>query len=347
MKLSTFSILIMAITMGACSGGKEKAVYEGQDVSGFAEIIRDKQTKRASVQINQPGEWRLYAGRSVDEIDMTQPVSYGRETGTFHLNVPDSVRSYFQLVTPNGKAILAERHLPMQGGFNFRDLGGFRTQDGRYTKWGKIFRSDDLHTLTQADLDYLASIPIVSVVDFRSQDEISSAPDRVPSTVKEDYPYMISPGNLTSSAADLSQFQNMNMDSVMMQINIMLVTDSASIGRYRDFFALLQDDSRVPLMFHCTAGKDRTGMAAALVLAALGVDEQTIMQDYLASNVYLQDKYGAYAAQYPELAPLFGVKAEYIQAGWQRIKSDYGSVEDFLTNALNVNIDKFREKYLY
>lgn len=322
------------------------SIYEKVDISDFAEIIRDKQTKKASIRINEQCEWALYAGSTVEEIDMTEPVSFGREAGTFRLSVPDSRRSYFRLVTDKGKAVLAERQLPMAGGFNFRDLGGIRAKDGRYIKWGKIFRSGDLNTLTEADLNYLASIPLVSIVDFRSESEIKAAPDKIPSTVREDYAYMISPGNLISSAVNLSMFQNMNMDDVMVRINVMLVTDSASIGRYKDFFALLQNDSAVPLLFHCSAGKDRTGMAAALVLSALGVNEEIIMENYLASNIYLEDKYGEYITRYPEMKPLFGVKEEYLQAGLQRVKSDYGSIESYLINVLDVDTDRLRGMYL-
>lgn len=241
----------------------------------------------------------------------------------------------------------SERHLPMEGGFNFRDMGGIRTKDGKSIKWGKIVRSDDLHNLTGADLEYLSAIPIISIVDFRSEDEMKSAPDKLPASTKNYYPYSINPGNLNAAADGLDNLATMNMDSVMMQINVMLVSDSASIKRYRDFFNLLQDEKNVPLLFHCSAGKDRTGMAAALILYALGVDEVQIMEDYLLSNKYIGAKYAKYVEQYPELKSLFEVKREYVSAGINKIKADYGSVEKYLVDVLEVDIEKFRDTYLY
>lgn len=328
------------------SGEVSRAEYAGEDISGVARIVRDKQSKAASLSIEVPGKWTLYAGPSVETIDFSRPLLEGDGAGTFPLAVSDSVRSYFQLITEKGKAILAERHLPMTGGYNFRDLGGFKTTDGRYVKWGKIIRSDDLYHLTEADLTYLASLPLISVVDFRAEAEVSQAPDKLPATTTGHYPYSITPGNLTASM-DLSSLSSNKGDSVMMEINIMLVSDTASIKRYTDYFTLLQNEKDIPLLFHCSAGKDRTGMAAALTLFALGVDEETIMKDYLSSNVYLGDKYREYIAKYPALRSLFEVKSEYIQAGIEWVKKEYGTVENYLGKVLHVDTEKLKVMYLY
>ena len=133
----------------------------------------------------------------------------------------------------------------------------------------------------------------------------------------------------------------------MMQMNTLFVTDSTFVDKYRIFFRLLQDEQEVPLLFHCSAGKDRTGMGAALILYALGVDEATIMQDYLASNIYLDNKYAKELERNPEPKSVLTVKREFLQAGIDRIKQDHGSVENFLKNVLKVDLAKFKERYLY
>ena len=347
-KLTTVVTLsILLITSCGKKDNSMKAEYSGKDISKDVKIIREKESKKASLQIYTKGNWKLYAGSSVDKIDFTQPIAQGMDSGTFPIDVPTDSRSYFQVVTEEGKSILSDRHLPMTGGYNFRDLGGYRNKDGKYVKWGKIFRSDDLHNLTDADLAYLASIPLVSIVDFRSQEEISQAADLDPSSVKHNYKYSITPGDLMQAVqADMKNITEMKADTLMMGMNVLLVSDSACIQEYRKFFDLLQNDENVPLMFHCSAGKDRTGMGAALVLSALGVDEETILKDYLLSNKYLANKYAAYKAQYPALSPLFEVKPEFLTAGLDRIKQDHGSVENYLTKVLHVDIDKMREKYL-
>lgn len=348
-RLYSLTLAGIFCTLFSCnSNNNMKAGYSGNDISNDVSIVRDKTTKAASVHIDTDGEWTVYAGRSVDNIGFDSPVAQGTGKATSPLAVPDSVRSYFQVVTDRGNAILSERHLPMTGGYNFRDLGGYRTMDGRYVKWGKMFRSDELHNLTMEDLRYLSSIPIRYVVDFRSQEEITALPDVNPSSVRKNYSYSISPGNLTDAVnIDPQTITTQQVDSLMMQMNVLLVTDSASIEQYINFFELLQNNGDTPVMFHCTAGKDRTGMAAALILASLGVDEQTIMDDYLLSNRYLDGKYAGFKAENPNLAPLLEVKPEYIRAGLDRIKQEHGSIENYLTNVLKVDISKMKELYLY
>ncbi len=349
MKAELFiSLLIMGSILftGCNSKHASKAGYEGEDISGIAEILRDKTTKKASLKIETDGQWQLFAGRQVETIDFSKPLLEGDGSGKFPLNVPNTERSYFELVTDKGKAILAEKHLPMAGGYNFRDLGGYKTKDGRFVKWGKIFRSDDMPNLTKEDLEYLSSIPIVSVVDFRSEEEVKMAPDKLPSSTIKEYMYSITPGNLTAGN-DIAEIASLNMDSVMIAINQLLVTDSAAIQRYVDFFALLQDESKVPLLFHCTAGKDRTGMGAALILYALGVDEDIIMNDYLLSNRYLAEKYGKFIQTYPEMESLFTVHEDFLRAGLDKIKADHGSVDNYLEKVLKINLNQFKEMYLY
>jgi len=136
------------------------------------------------------------------------------------------------------------------------------------------------------------------------------------------------------------------LDTMMMNLNISLVTEPNIINRYKDFFHLLQNEENVPLLFHCTAGKDRTGMGAALVLYALGADDNTVIEDYLESNIYLKYKYAGYIEQYPNLQSLFEVKREFLEAGIQHIKNEYGTVERYLEEVLDVDIHAFRRKFL-
>ena len=340
-------LLPFVLLLIACQTEMKKEIgYSGEDISKNASITRDKETKKATFNIDIDTGWALYAGNSVDNIDLQTPIAEGTTKGQFPLNISDSIRSYFQLITTNGNAILAEQHLPMAGGYNFRDMGGIKNTDGKYVKWGKVFRSDDLFKLTDADLNYLASIPLTTIVDFRAQSEIDAAPDRVPSSVKTDFLCSITPGQLNSFDAVKSLSPN-QMDSAMMKMNVLLVTYSTIINQYKAYFNLLQNPNDVPLMFHCSAGKDRTGMGAALFLFSLGVDEETILNDYLLSNTYLGDKYAPLIAKYPDMKPLFVVKPEFLKAGIEQMKKDHGSVENYLTKVLNVDLQKMKDLYLY
>jgi len=346
MKKIVYIVISMLTLITSCKDGlKKEAVYEGQDISDMASILRDKKTKAAVLTINTGGSWAIYPGYSTDAINYKKGFS-GTSKGLFPLDVNDSVRVYFQLVTNNGKAILAEKHLPMEGGYNFRDLGGIKTVDNRYVKWGKFLRTDDLAHLTDFDLSYLSSIPVTSVVDFRTKREIELNPDKLPSSVKRTIELNVNPGNLNVENLDLGSLK-MNFDSVMIKMSESFVTDTAIIKQYKEFFSVLQDESNMPLIFHCSAGKDRTGIAAALILFALGVDEGTVIKDYLLSNVYLGNKYKDLKDKYPHLEPLFVVKPEYMQKSIDTMKERYGSIDNYLTNELGVDVNKFRQMYLY
>ena len=310
-----------------------------------AQIVRNKYTKEASLITNVEGDWSLYAGHSVENINYTAPLLKGNGSGSFHLTVSTSIRIYFVFETQSKRTILSERHLPMEGGYNFRDLGGFRTKEGRYTKWGKLFRADELSNLTESDVKYLSSIPITSVIDFRAPAETRRSPDRLPSTVQFTYPIAITPGNLSSEGIQANLLKA-NIDSHMKHMNRLLVSDLACIRAFRIFFAIVQNNLSAPLIFHCSAGKDRAGMAAALVLFSLGVDEETVMQDYLTSKIYLSDKYDAFIAKYPRAESIFTVKKMFLQAGINQIKRDHGSIMNFLTKELKVDIVRMRRLYL-
>lgn len=339
-----------AIASNEERGELDSIQYFESGITKYTSIIRDKISKSASLKIDFSDEWSLFAGTSLEDIDYTQPIAKGQGKGVLPLTISDPTRYYFVLVTANEKVVLSEQHLPMAGGYNFRDLGGYKTQDGRRVKWGKIFRSDDLHNLNDVDLAYLASIPLVSIVDFRSEKEMMQAPDKNPVSIKQNYPLCISPGNLMTVATskdDLYKLSVDEADTMMKGMNTLLVTNPICIDRYRKLFSLLENEENVPLMFHCSAGKDRTGMAAALVLSSLGVDEETILDDYLLSNFYLADKYAEYKNTSPALKSLFEVKPEFLKSGLDTIKKEHSTIDTFLKNILNVDIEKMRELYLF
>jgi len=319
------------------------AFLHGDHDTASNSIKRDRNTKKATFISTISEEWELFGGPSIDKIDRSRPILTGKGTGEFPLNIPSNQRFYFELVSSHVEMFLAERYLPMEGGFNFRDLGGYHTNDGHTVQWGKLFRSDDLSNLTKNDLDYLSSIPLVDILDFRSLQEKEVAPDNLPRTVKNSIHLPITPGNLT----DLTKLKGSEVDAVMMNINKSIVTDPKSIKQYREMFDLLQNPTEnTPLLFHCTAGKDRTGMAAALILYALGVNQQLIFEDYLLSNKHIEEKFAPIIQERPELKNLFIVKKEFLQAGIDAIIEENESIENFLVKQLNVNITKFRQTYL-
>ncbi|MDH8702137.1 protein-tyrosine phosphatase [Dysgonomonadaceae bacterium PH5-43] len=236
------------------------------------------------------------------------------------------------------------RHIPLEGTFNLRDLGGYKTKQGKVVKQGKVFRSDSLENLSDSDLQYLSDIPLVTIVDFRSEEEVSMAPNKVPSSVKQMHNLHISPGsmkpeNITKMA------ETIPMDNIMQKMYNILVSDDAIINQYKKLFALLQDD-KAPLLFHCSAGKDRTGIASLLFLLSLGVDEEQAIEDYLLTGLYIKPKYAAFLEENPQFVKAFEVERSFAEAALNSIKAEYGTVEDYLQKALSVDLDKMKEIYL-
>lgn len=236
--------------------------------------------------------------------------------------------------------ITQKQLLPLEGAYNVRDLGGYQTEDGKRVKWHKVIRSGDLNHLTEKDLDYLSGLGIVTYIDFRDTPEIKSTPDKFPATLRNHFEMSISPGNMNSLEEDI---ENMDLNAYMIDMNRLLARDFQDV--YADFFRVLMDEENIPLLFHCTAGKDRTGFGAALFLSSLGVDRETIMQDYLLSAKYVAEKYAAIVESHPYFAPALTVKPEYLQGAIDVIDQEFGGMENYLVNHLGVDLKKMREIY--
>lgn len=176
-------------------------------------------------------------------------------------------------------AVPHQRLLPLQGGQNFRDLGGYPTGDGHTVRWGLLYRSGSMHFLTPADYAYLSRLGIATVCDLRSTAERSAEPSlwptgTAPRILADDYSLPALRTSLPGSGPSAARPNLADMYPVLLkQFN----------SQYRRMFAELLA-GHAPLAFHCTAGKDRTGIAAALLLTALGVPRPTVIDDYLLTN---------------------------------------------------------------
>ena len=234
--------------------------------------------------------------------------------------------------------------MQLTGGFNFRDLGGMAAGKKRVVS-GRFLRGDGMNRLTDDDLDILTRFPLKTVIDLRTNEEAEASPDRIPASGVTRIHLPIVPGNLGSHAFDLVKTAA-ESEHLMHTVYSHLATDDEIANQLRTFFALLQDNANLPLLFHCTAGKDRTGITAALILSALGSDRQTIVDDYLATNRFLEPKYGHIMQARPMLVPAFLAKAEYLETFFSAMEKKHGSVEEYLEKALGVDSAALRSNHL-
>lgn len=289
-------------------------------------------------------------------------ISRADRDGVHELVLDSATRPYFQLRTRNGETrTVAERMLPLEGGRNFRDLGGYVGADGRHVRWGQLYRSGMMAGLTDGDYGYLAALGIRTICDFRSNDERRREPvhwrlSEPPNVLLRDYE-MDSAGFAALMSGQLSHAEiTAGMARVYAQ------TPYAYAADYRAMFAELLA-ARVPLAFNCSAGKDRTGVAAALILLALGVPRETVIEDYLLSNTAAnmqgvitavteeQDPARAAFARMPaEVRRLLsGVEREWLEGALRGIEAQDGSVEAYLERRLGVGsgeIAALRARYL-
>ena len=235
-----------------------------------------------------------------------------------------------------------ERYIDLDGGFNTRDLGGYKTVDGKVVKKHLLYRSDDLSTLTPKGIEQAEKLRLKTIIDFRTEKEAKTATSLMHSKVENVRHLPIGFGNLTELAG-LSFVADKDYEQFMIDGNRWFISNAQN--QYREFFEILSDPSNAPVLYHCTAGKDRTGFATALLLSALGVDRETIYEDYLLSAIYLKPKYAHMLEDNPAIAPLITVKKSYLEAAFDEIEKNYASVENYLVQVLNVDIQKMKALY--
>lgn len=237
---------------------------------------------------------------------------------------------------------------------NARDVGGYATRDGSTVRTGFVYRSNALNTLTDADKQKLVALGITDIVDVRSPNEVAASPDSLPPVRYTKRPiwdpdndfYLTVNRIIGSGPAAQQQALGGGKAARMMQDYYRwMITDAAA---RRQVGSTLRDiaTSSTPLLFHCTSGKDRTGLISAVLLTALGVPERTVFQDYLASNSRLaasnqaQMKYLVDRGLVTDPAlftPVLGVQRDFLAASFDQIRRSYGSFDRFLDRGLGVD----------
>ncbi|MET8688645.1 tyrosine-protein phosphatase [Streptomyces sp. NPDC004732] len=249
----------------------------------------------------------------------------------------------------------AVRQIPLQGAVNVRDVGGYRTYDGERVRLGRVFRADGLSKLTDADLGTVAGLGLKKVIDFRVPAEVQyDGVDRLPAGLSPTSRPITDNGLFTQLLTAIGSKDPVKQEEMlgngkaaafMRDVYRTFVTDSANRAQ---FAATLRDiaDSRSPLLYHCTSGKDRTGWTTYLLLRLVGVPERTAAGDYLASNTYR----AAYDAklrealkqgglmQNPDLIiPLQEVRADYLGTALTEATQRYGGFQGYLTKGLGLD----------
>jgi protein-tyrosine phosphatase len=256
-------------------------------------------------------------------------------------------RPFFQLLSAHDTILVANRQIDFRNVINFRDIGGLQTQDGKIIRWGKIFRSDNLSDLKTSEFYRFNDLHIQTVYDLRTQSEIKDKPDHLPGTTRYvHFSVLKDRGDLLSALRTkvlngaLTRQQSVDLTQELYEGSV-----GENLPAIRELIhRILESDE--PVLYHCTAGKDRTGIVTALLLSILHVDRQTIMNEYLLSNYYRRPKIEKMLSR-AKLAKLvkphldltvienfMKVDPQYLNATFAVIDQRYGGMEKFIQSEL-------------
>ncbi len=235
---------------------------------------------------------------------------------------------------------------------NLRDMGGIVTKDGKHKlRSGILFRSDQLDKMTDADLVQFAKLNLATIIDLRTDGERKQGADRMPAGARA---VVL---NVLGDKGDQAEMMKAAMAKGSEQMMLGLYRDFASTPRANDAFRGVMTEvvsAKAPTLFHCTAGKDRTGWSAAIILTLLGVSRETIVADFLASNERLVAKNEAFYASRPTvpramLEPVFTVRRSYIEESFAEVDRRYGSFDAYAVKILGMDkkaVRRLKKRYL-
>ncbi len=242
---------------------------------------------------------------------------------------------------------LPERVLTVDGVINIRDMGGYHTADGRRMRTGLVYRAGALGNLTVTGLEQLQKMGIKLVCDLRSEEEEVAAPDKLPADSSLEYihlPLLAAENRRERLTALL--FNRSKFASMMPDMYTRIIIDG-NAHLYGDILRRLANPHNLPTIIHCTAGKDRTGIAAMLILSLLGVPDDVIVADYSLSNLYYDQflQFGQTAISSiswtgitaEDIQPLFVCDPATMQTAIDHVRRKYGSVANYLRSAAGVN----------
>jgi protein-tyrosine phosphatase len=252
-----------------------------------------------------------------------------------------------------------DRLVLLEGTRNFRDLGGYRTDDGASVRWGRVYRSDHHGELTDGDLDRMHRLGVRGVIDLRGAAEVKRAPSKVDGDDRFEYRRLpVTDGGLGYEAL-IGRMRSGEVASIgaedMIGFYQKLLEGVAEVfGVVLDRIAEPSDHA---VVFHCTAGKDRTGLGAALFLAAVGVDDRQILDDYELTNRYragrrveqLRPELAADGIDIDRFLPLFTAQRAVLEGALAGVRARHGSILGYLTGPAGLTahrIEALREHLL-
>lgn len=299
------------------------------------------------------GYVKVFASTDPDDIPEIRPVATANIADQWATVVTDdpAKRHYYTLLFNDKYRVrVATRNVNVPNVQNFRDLGGYPIYARhKQVRWGMLYRSAQIDLAQPATRDKLNNLGIRTLIDLRDTSEYSrTAPDTLPGQPRVVH-IPIHAGNLADilTGIDRESIQSDTVYRIVERINRHIVAVHAS--DFRRMFDTLLDEDNYPAVIYCTTGKGRTGIAAALLLSALGVNDEDIMDDYRLSNRYFDIPAAtSYAYELPTrsqeaLTTVYSAREGFLDAAKDEIEHAYGSVDDYLRRAVGLEKEDLKQ----
>jgi len=295
---------------------------------------------------------------NVDIYVSDNPGKFNKQSPVLQANIDQGVttfitndnitRKYFKLVfNEKYSQIVGARSVALDSVQNLRDMGGYFNRQNKMIRWGKVYRSGDISNLSFLDSLRLSKLDLKTVIDLRSPEEMAESPLAMSNANVIRIP--LSGGNMADILPHLQSGRIRKGDAVVYMQDIYLQFLNNNTEALSEALKVFLDKDNYPILFSCSLGKDGTGVLATLLLSALSIPEEVILQDYMVSNEYIiPGKYAPFAHDLSSdaqeaITVLLSANRSFINPLFQKIKKEYGTTENFLEEALHFS-DKDRDK---
>lgn len=298
------------------------------------------------------GQVKVYTSNSPELIPENHPVAMAPITdGRMSIVTNDPSQRYYYLMVFNDKYRIkvATRNVNIPGIQNFRDLGGYKSTDsGKTVRFGMLYRSAQIDSIPRCSRRELKNMGVRTIIDLRSENERQSYPQ----LNNQEFNIIHIPiltGNMEKILQGIQE-ERIKSDTIyrlVERMNRELVSNYRK--EYKELFSVLLNRNNYPAVIHCTSGKGRTGVVSALLLAALGVNDEVIMSDYRLSNDYFNiPKASRYAYKLPvnsqeAITTIYSAKEDFLNAAREQIEAEYGSVQGYLKKGIGLSAEEIEQ----